>query len=353
MRNLYVLTLEPIEQRYTKQWYHYWKKEFNKMFNVIYIDGPKFSDKIEKGKFLDINKTNIWKAEQIKDVAERFSFNLIKDNDIFLFMDAWHPGVTAIKYMIQLNGMHCKMYGYWHAGTYDPADFIAQKGLGNWASYDEIAWLKALDGSFVATEFHKRLILKSYSKVIKSNKIHVVGFPMDWLAEIEKEIDIFPSRENKENIIVFPHRIDKEKSPEIFDKIAKYFPKYQFIKTMEVTKNKKQYYNLLCKAKIIFSASKQETFGIGTVEAMLLDCIPVVPNTLSYKELYDDRFKYTSLISARRRIESIMRKYSRWGKHSDIFKVLEENKSKIVKQSLDAIPKMARIMLNGGSNGGK
>ena len=345
MKTLYILTLEPIEKRYTKQWFSFWKQEFSKSFKVIYINGLSFSDNIKKGRFLDINKTNIWKAEQIKKVAEIFNEDKIKDNDIFLFMDSWHPGVTAIKYMAQLSNIKCKLYGYWHAGTYDPADFTAQSGLGEWAKYDEIAWLRALDGSFVATQFHKKLILKSYSEYIDSKKIHVVGFPMDWLKAIEKEIDKIPSREDKEDIIVFPHRIDKEKSPEVFDKLALEFPKYKFIKTMEVTKNKKEYYKLLSKAKIVFSASSQETFGIGTAEAMMLDVIPVVPNTLSYKELYDGRFKYTSYHSARQKIKCIMNNYKKYSKSKDLFRVLEENKHKIIKQSLDAIPKMSKIIL--------
>jgi len=343
MKNLYVLTLEPIEKRYTKQWHTYWKKEFSKFFNVIYIDGKKVSDKIDKGRFLDINKTNIWKAQQIEQVSTLFAKGKIRDNDIFILMDAWHPGVTAIKYMIQLNNMKCKMYGYWHAGTYDPADFIAQAGLGEWASYDEVAWLKALDGSFVATKFHKQLMLETFKNYVNPNKIHVVGFPMDWLAFIEKEIDI-PSRQHKENIIVFPHRVDKEKCPEVFDSLAKKFPQYRFIKTIEVTKNKKEYYQILAKAKIVFSASKQETFGIGTVEAMLLDCIPIVPNTLSYDELYDNRFKYTSLVSAEKKIEHTMKKYHKWNDNSQSIKALEKNKKKIVMLSLNSVNKMAKIM---------
>ena len=32
-RTLYVLTLAPIEQRYSKQWYTYWKKAFSKYFD--------------------------------------------------------------------------------------------------------------------------------------------------------------------------------------------------------------------------------------------------------------------------------------------------------------------------------
>jgi hypothetical protein len=125
----------------------------------------------------------------------------------------------------------------------------------------------------------------------------------------------------------------------------KEFPQYKFIKTIEVTKTKKEYYEILSKAKIVFSASLQETFGIGTVEALMMDVVPIVPNTLSYKELYDGRFKYSSLISAKNKIECIMSRYHKYSKHSDLFEVLESNKKKIIKQSLDAIPLMSKIML--------
>lgn len=345
-RNLYVLTLEPIETRYTKQWYMFWKSEFKKFFNVIYVDGYStdvdITDVILDGKFLDINMTNVWKAEQIKKVGLLFSKKQIKDSDIFIFMDAWNFGVTAIKYMIQLNNMKCKMYGYWHAGTYDPADFTAQAGLGSWASHDEVAWLLALDGNFVATQFHKDLILKSYNYSNIEKKIYVVGFPLDWKKYIANSLTEKKNIKNKENIVVFPHRLDTEKHPEVFDKISLQFRNYKFIKTLEVTKTKTDYYNLLAKSKIVFSASKQETFGIGTVEAMMLGCIPIVPNELSYKEMYDDMFKYENGCGARSKMEYAMNHY---GQNNHMMNVLKENQEKIQKQSMKAIPKMAIHML--------
>ena len=60
------------------------------------------------------------------------------------------------------------------------------------------------------------------------------------------------------------------------------------------TLSKDQYHKLLAEAKIIFSASLQETLGIGCYEGCLLDALPLVPNRLSYTEMYLDQFKYPS-----------------------------------------------------------
>lgn len=337
MKNLYIITLEKIEQRYSKQWYTYWH-EFSKWFNVIYIDGPNISDKIEKGRFLDINKTNYWKADQVKKLSYLFIKGTIKNNDKFLFMDAWNIGVTALKYMIDLNELKCKVYGYWHAGSYDKYDFIAQKKLGKWCKYNELGWFNALDKSFVATKFHKQLILDSFESKINKNKIKVVGFPMDWEQEIISQVS---KKCNKENIIVFPHRLDKEKNPQVFDKISKVFSKYQFIKTLQVTKNKKEYYNLLQKSKIAFSASDQETFGIGTVEALFLNNVPIVPNKLSYVELYDKAFRYNTIKEAEEKIKFFIDNYDT----NKVQNLINKNKNKIRKLCLGSIDKIAKIML--------
>jgi hypothetical protein len=58
--------------------------------------------------------------------------------------------------------------------------------------------------------------------------------------------------------------------------------------------NKKDYHKLLGECKIVFSANLQETLGIGCYEALCAGAIPMVPNRLSYEEMYYDEFKYDS-----------------------------------------------------------
>jgi len=60
----------------------------------------------------------------------------------------------------------------------------------------------------------------------------------------------------------------------------------------QLTKN--EYHNLLGEAKMVFSANLQETLGISCYEGAVVDAIPMVPDRLSYTEMYYDGFKYPS-----------------------------------------------------------
>ncbi len=44
----------------------------------------------------------------------------------------------------------------------------------------------------------------------------------------------------------------------------------------------------------MFSANLQETLGISCYEGAIVDAIPMVPDRLSYTEMYFDTFKYPS-----------------------------------------------------------
>jgi len=50
----------------------------------------------------------------------------------------------------------------------------------------------------------------------------------------------------------------------------------------------------LGQAKMVFSANLQETLGISCYEGAVVDAIPMVPDRLSYSEMYFNTFKYES-----------------------------------------------------------
>ena len=101
----------------------------------------------------------------------------------------------------------------------------------------------------------------------------------------------------KRDLILFPHRIAPEKQVEIFKDLAQQLPQYEFIVCQEQELTKDEYHTLLGEAKIVFSANLQETLGISCYEGALLDAIPLVPDRLSYTEMYQDHFKYPSIWS--------------------------------------------------------
>jgi hypothetical protein len=123
-----------------------------------------------------------------------------------------------------------------------------------------------------------------------SGKIVRTGWPMEYMKETLADYWTIPKRD----LILFPHRIAPEKQVEIFRDLAKHLPQYEFVVCQDKQLTKDEYHTLLGQAKIVFSANLQETLGISCYEGALVDAIPMVPDRLSYSEMYYEGFKYPS-----------------------------------------------------------
>lgn len=287
---LYIISLEPLETRYTAQWQRWFKEEFP---DAIEISGDTLSELSNAKNFLDPFQTNIWKSEQIVKLSNLFRDKKVKGGDKFLFLDAWHYGVIALKYMSTLSNIPIKIFGMWHAGSYDPYDLLGSLNLFPKFKGFEQSLFDCLDQSYVATNFHKQLIISRFEKnseTINDNNIKVTGFPYKF-----DELDKYKGMKKK-NLILFPHRLSDEKQPWILKDLEKELNKkgIEVIFCQEKKLKKEQYHKLLGQAKMIFSASLQETWGIGLQEGMYLGAIPFVPNRLSYSEMYYSEFHYNS-----------------------------------------------------------
>jgi hypothetical protein len=106
--------------------------------------------------------------------------------------------------------------------------------------------------------------------------------------------EIVPFQTEKRDLILFPHRLAPEKQVEIFRDLAQTLPQYEFVVCQDQQLTKDEYHTLLGQAKMVFSANLQETLGISCYEGMLVGAIPLVPDRLSYKEMYGGLFKYPS-----------------------------------------------------------
>ena len=93
---------------------------------------------------------------------------------------------------------------------------------------------------------------------------------------------------------MFPHRIAPEKQLEIFKDLEKEMPEYEWYVAQEQTLSKDQYYTKLAESQMVFSANLQETLGISMYEGALLGAFPLVPDRLSYTEMWDPMFRYPS-----------------------------------------------------------
>ncbi len=306
---IFLVDLESVETRYTSQWKSHVPELLQKEgYNVQVISGPEDVPKATTpGAFLNFGGTNIYKSRQVEEISRLFCSGSISPGDHFIFTDAWHPGIINLKYMSELLDIPVVTHGLWHAGSYDPQDFLGRL-IGNkaWVRNAERSFFEAFDHNYFASDFHidlfnKELIngglvsenpwaeedmadLKETKKIIRS------GWPMEYMEEI-----LAPYKGmKKRDLILFPHRIAPEKQVEIFRDLSKHLPHYEFVVCQDQQLTKHEYHTLLGEAKIVFSANLQETLGISWYEGCVVDAIPLVPDRLSYSEMALINFKYPS-----------------------------------------------------------
>lgn len=287
------MELEPVETRYTSQWKEHLPRQMSDAgLDVEVITGPEDAPQdTTPGAFLNFSGTNYWKSEQLKTISQMFADGTVKDGDYFLYTDAWNPTVLQLKYMAELLGVNIKIGGMWHAGSYDPQDFLGRLiGDAPWVRHAEESMFNVFDHNFFATDFHIDLFLESFPNVDKS-KIYRVGWPMEYLNNLLEQYNISA---NKMDLVLFPHRVAPEKQVEIFKDLAKEFVDVEFVVAQEQNLTKDEYHMLLSRSKIVFSANTQETLGISCFEGALVGAYPMVPDRLSYTEMYSKQFKYPS-----------------------------------------------------------
>ena len=298
---IFLVDLESVETRYTGQWKSHVPNLLKKAgHDVQIISGPTdIPTATTPGAFLNFGGTNIYKSSQVEQMGRLFCSGAVKPGDHFLFTDAWHPGIINLKYMSELLGIPVTTHGLWHAGSYDPQDFLGRL-VGNkpWVRHAEKSFFHAFDHNYFATDFHidmfRENLLETNLGTIydykASDKIVRTGWPMEYMEDTLTMYKNMPKRD----LILFPHRIAPEKQVEIFRNLKEHLPQYEFVVCQDQQLTKNEYHNLLGEAKLVFSANLQETLGISWYEGAVVDAIPMVPDRLSYSEMAFDTFKYPS-----------------------------------------------------------
>lgn len=304
MAKVYLVDLEAVETRYTGQW----KDHIPRLLqgaghDVQIISGPEdIPSATTPGAFLNFGGTNIYKASQVEQMGRLFCSGSVEPNSHFIFTDAWHPGIINLKYMSELLGIPVKIHALWHAGSYDPQDFLGRLiGDALWVRHAEKSFYEAADHNYFATEFHIDMfalnLFEAYGarefwldQQLINRKIVRSGWPMEYMSHVLKEYGAL----DKRDLILFPHRLAPEKQVEIFKDLANAMPEYEWVVCQEQQLTKHDYHRLLGESKIVFSANLQETLGISCYEALCVDSMPLVPDRLSYKEMYLPASKYPS-----------------------------------------------------------
>ncbi len=358
---LWYFPLEPLDERYTECWSRWFPETFQQ-YNIDFVNvpGDTLTDKIEEGEFLDCFGRPYFALSQIQKFIKLWRNGDVKSGDKLFFTDLWHHGFEVIPYIRDLADRKIEIYGIFHAGSYDPHDFLAQKTTGAWASQFERMVCRSITKIFVGSEWSKQLLTRGeIMPKIMEEKVIVTGLPLK-SSSITDNIFYMKKSENPK-YVVFPHRLAPEKGldrmikimTEVFDKSddialmitsGRPFPLHcrdpaldkelhsfldEFIKfgkiCLKTGLSKVQYYRNLVQCKVVLSTAYQETFGYGVLESMLCGCTPVVPGNLSYTDFLDDRFFYNSIDEAVDKILNFCENpvdVSRWAEHYESSNVI-------------------------------
>jgi hypothetical protein len=302
---IHIVDIEAVDTRYTKQWKDYLPRQLQRATNenVVVISGGETPQATTPGAFLNFGGTNVYKSKQLEQIGEMFCKGEVNDGDYFLYTDAWNPTVIQLRYMAELLGVDIRVGGLWHAGSYDPHDFLGRLiGDKPWVRHAERSMYECFDDNYYATDFHIDMFCDTIldkenndhwttqEALDFDDKVHRVGWPMEYL---KGSLNSYKGME-KRDLILFPHRVAPEKQVDIFRDLQTRLPQYEFVVCQERELTKNEYHNLLGEAKIVFSANLQETLGISWYEGALVDAIPMVPDRLSYSEMALPEFAYPS-----------------------------------------------------------
>ena len=316
---LYHIPIEPLEERYSAQWYHWFADEYRRQgVEFQYIDGQPLSTKIETGTFLDVNSTLAYKSTQLHEIAKLFYTKQIKDGDVFFVADVEFWGIESIRYLADLNGIKdVKIFGFAHAGSYTREDFFSKCEPYAWR-YEQ-AWGSIFDCIFVGSEYHAQQ-LANLRGVLRA-RIEVTGNPYR-VVEVAGSLPHLPQ---KQPLILCTNRPDPEKRPEltlaVFRQLMQQHPDWQFAVTtgrdrwgsgdlrrtaMEMAASeqftihdgltKSEYFEILASAAVVTGNTIEENFGYCILEAMVFNTIPIVENKYSHPEVVglDDRCLFDS-----------------------------------------------------------
>lgn len=346
---LYYCPLEPLKERYTMQWSAPktgWLESRWTEAEVDYvrIDGKQPDDKkvIKAGCVLDAVGRCVFAHSQVEELLKLAEAGRIKDSDVILLDDFWHPGIESLAYAFHLLNVRPLVYAFLHAQSVDEFDFTWS--MRHWMRHVERGYGEFLDGIFVCCPTLKDLVVMG--GIAPRNKVHVTGHPFNsdevmsrmpsWYRSQMKDemtLELGDGGMKRKNQVVWSSRFDAEKNPRFFLQVVeKCIQSNVFVNDMkfvictsspklrsndsralaeldgmltkypdhlELKENltKEEYYATLCESKVQFNSASQDFVAITLLEASVAGCWPVYPYFRSFPEtfLWEHRYMYQHL----------------------------------------------------------
>lgn len=229
---------------------------------------------------------------------------------------------------------------YFHENQLTYPEGPGEKRAGQFG-YINLTSALAADRVVFNSQFHCARFFQAAESLIQNVPDHPQGWIMEDVrnktgvlypgcrfpvADADADADI-PSFCGKPPLIVWNHRWEWDKQPEVFfsvlreirdagvpfrlalvgesyERIPEVFARAEedfsgHITAFGYVESRQKYLELLREGTLVVSTAVQENFGISVVEAVRMGCFPLLPDRLSYPEIMPDRFHSQVLYSDR------------------------------------------------------
>lgn len=268
---------------------------------------------IKSGQVLDTIHRADWGFYQTTTILHMIDGGTINSDSVIYIEDFWHPGMEMIPYACTLKGIKPKVYAFCHAQSVDPNDFTVK--MLPWIRSFEVGWAQWLTGIFVAAKELKDMMT---GQICTGDKIHVTGTVMHrdtLLRRFYKGYSAGSSGKMRKPGVLFTSRLDPEKCPDLFIKLAHIakvagkgwefavlsgrpvsdsFKRDAAAADVTVVDNisKEQYFECLSTNAVMFNCAKQDFVSYGLLDALAYGCLPLCPDYLTFPDVLGNDHSY-------------------------------------------------------------
>ena len=218
--------------------------------------------------------------------------------------------------------------------------------------YNSITTAHAADAVLFNSDFNRSTFLTGAERFL--NQLPVTLDTQRIIADLSNKSAVFPipltlepdvsQPRNNPPVILWNHRWEHDKQPELFfealfqladagstfrlivageefDRAPEIFQTAKSKLASHIThfgfaESRDEYYSLLAQADLVVSTAAQEFYGLSVLEAVAHGAVPVVPDALSYQELFPAEYRYPT--ATRQSLSKALEKRIRQGCNNNL-----------------------------------
>jgi hypothetical protein len=279
----------PTPMRYQEWWSWKFPLEFrNAGFDVVVL-GEDYVDMIQhrRGQLSMFSPVHAAIEFETVQIDEYMNLKLLP-NDILFLADLSFPGFFA---NVLYHKRPSKSYAFCHATSLNDHDYFGKVRYSKFPVERSHALM--FDKIFVGSYYHLGKL--DYGEWTKDTEVTCLPLPPLSVIkpyEIEKSIPLISTA----------RPCIQKTDPYIEDKVEEQYGEKIFRKDY---KTWSEYCKYLSISKVLLVTAKEETFGYQVVDAIINNCIPVVPDAFSYPEMVSDKYRYQNLTELFNILDSI------------------------------------------------